>query len=475
MGRENFRIQLDAECVANPLVIHEETFTLRQLKEGYFDNSQKMSGEVVAMAGKLNVRPKFQRAYVVEADNVWKAKLINSVLNHRPIGLIYFGVVKDEKSPYLYVNIDGQQRIITICDFIQDVGATAMPFTIKGEDKTLYFKELPQSYQDRILDYELKVQICEGSEEEIYEWFETINQKATILVPQELRNVAYCGQWLEDAKFYFSTTRSSDRKEINNKKSRYYGPLYKSKIDPVRQECLEMALEWASFKDAYDDMLIEYPEFNKDDIIKIIEKKGNEDSRIRLYMLNHKYDENASELINFYKSVIDWIHDVFFHDGLHSEDTIKHQPWGKIYAMYSNMNFTEEKKAYISKRCKLILEGNPEKPTGVYEWVIRGEKDEEINIYLQHRGFKEKDKHHMWTLQGHIDPISGEEWSYDEMVGHHMVSWKDGGPTDSDNLVMLSQKTHSELHRGVYGISPEELRLKRDECINKFYSKKSSL
>lgn len=475
MGKENFRIQLDAECITNPLDIHEETFTLRQLKEGYYDNSKKLSGEVVAMAGKLNVRPKFQRAYVVEADKVWKAKLINSVLNHRPIGLIYFGVVKDKKSPYLYINIDGQQRIITICDFIQDVGGTAMPFTIKGVSDTLFFKELPQSYQDRILDYPLKVQICEGSEEEIYEWFETINQKATILVQQELRNVAYGGQWLEDAKFYFSATRSSDQKEINDKKSRYYAPLYKSNIDPVRQECLEMALDWVSFKDAYDDALLENPETPKEKIAEEIEKKASEDARIRLYMLNHKDDEDASELISSYKERIDWIHDVFFHNGVYSPQTIKSQPWGRIYAMYSDMNLSEDDKSRISERCKVICGGGSElynKSTGVYEWVLRGERDDEIKTYLQYRGFEEKDRRNMWAQQGHRDPIDGKEYPFEEMDGHHIISWKDGGPTDTGNLVMLSRENHQKLHRGYYGITPSELRVKRDDFIKEFYSKK---
>ena len=474
--KSNFSIQLDAECVVNPLKITKQVFTIGELADGYSDKSIQRSGEIVAFGGKLNVRPSFQRSYVVETKRKWKAKLINSILNNRPIGLVYFGIT--DSKMYSFILIDGQQRLITLCEFVQELGKTAMPFTINGETKDYFFKELPPRYQEKILNYELEVHICEGSEEEIYNWFQTINQESTILLPQELRNVAYTGQWLEDAKYYFSATRASDRKEINDNNSRYCAKLFGDKLDPTRQECLELALDWISYKVEYDKMILDYPSLTKEEVAEEI-CNIDKDDRIRAYMFNHRHCEDASELISFYKKVIDWAYDVFFHNGLYSTQTIKSQPWGKLYAMYSNLNLSEKDKKRISKRCELICSDGAttySKSTGIYEWVIRGEKDDEIKNYLDLRGFKDEVKQTMWEKQGHRDPLDGKEYPYEKMESHHIISWKDGGRTLEENLVMLSSENHRKLHRMGYEITSSQLRNRRDDLIRKNqYSKDREL
>ncbi len=467
--KKNYSICLEEEERGHSLETKDIKVSVRDLVNGYSDKSNTVEGGVVAYGGKLDVRPKFQRAYVVECNTIWKSKLVNTILNNRPAGTLYFGIV--DNGAFYYEDIDGQQRIMTICDFAQEIGGTALPFTINGITRDYYFKELPEKYQKAILDYEFNVTLCKGTEDEIHEWFQTINQPSSILTEQELRNVSYCGRWLESAKEYFSTTRSTDKKEINDKNSKYRAQIYKAKVDPNRQECLEMALDWVSYKIFFDDYMATY-NATKDDIAEKIQDEFDEDRRICYYMAQHKNEDNANDLITEYKKVIDWVRDVFFHNGLYSNQTIQSQEWGRLYAMYSDKEYTEEEKIYISKRCELICSGagiNYSDSRGIYEWVIRGEKDEEIQKFLHFRQFNEKVRYKMWQAQGGICPLDNKYHEFEDMQGHHIKSWKDGGLTDENNLVMLYKENHMEYHFGkkYSHITGSELREMRDRLISR--------
>jgi len=50
------------------------------------------------------------------------------------------------------------------------------------------------------------VYFCEGSDSEKLDWFRTINIAGEKLSDQELRNAIYAGQWVSDAKKYFTKT-----------------------------------------------------------------------------------------------------------------------------------------------------------------------------------------------------------------------------------------------------------------------------
>ena len=64
MSKKKFyKVQLDAETIVCPLKMDKKEFTLGELAEGYYDNSEKITGGVVAMSGKLCVRPPYQRSY----------------------------------------------------------------------------------------------------------------------------------------------------------------------------------------------------------------------------------------------------------------------------------------------------------------------------------------------------------------------------------------------------------------------------
>src|SRR3546814_6524020 len=95
----------------------------------------------------------------------------------------------------------------------------------------MFFNNLTTEKQKQILDYELSVYVCEGTEGEKLDWFKIINIAGEKLTDQELRNAIYTGTWLADAKRWFSRSN---------------GPAYQIgekyvNGSPIRQAFLEKA------------------------------------------------------------------------------------------------------------------------------------------------------------------------------------------------------------------------------------------
>ena len=92
--------------------------------------------------------------------------------------------------------VDGQQRTVSICQYVNGDFAYMMR----------YFHNLQADEQEKILNYELTVYQCEGTDSEKLDWFKTINIAGERLTNQELRNAVYSGNWVTDAKRHFSKT-----------------------------------------------------------------------------------------------------------------------------------------------------------------------------------------------------------------------------------------------------------------------------
>ena len=142
--------------------------------------------------------------------------------------------------------------------------------------------------------------------------------------------------------------------------------------------------------------------------------------------------------------------------------------------IYKDKELTEEEKLHISKRTKYFISLGAsiyQKSDGFYEWVLRGEKDEEINTFLHLRRFTDEDKSARYNAQGGIDPIDGQHYEIEDMEAHHIKSWKNGGDSKYDNLVLLSKKNHRAFHNGDLNITADESRKKRDELCKKQQNK----
>ena len=86
--------------------LHE--IKISEVFNGYEDNDEN---GVVAYGGKLNVRPAYQREFIYKDKQ--RADVIRSVRSGFPLNSIYWAKSEDG-----YEMMDGQQRTISICQFL---------------------------------------------------------------------------------------------------------------------------------------------------------------------------------------------------------------------------------------------------------------------------------------------------------------------------------------------------------------------
>jgi hypothetical protein len=142
---------------------------------------------------ELVLAPKFQRR------DVWNAKarsyLIDTVIRGKPIPKLYMRQsVNPTTRRTLREIVDGQQRLRTVLNFIQD------GFKLSKSHHEEYggrlFSGLPEDVQKDILKYEFVVDLLQDMPDgEVYDVFARINTYAERLKDQELRNAKYFGDF----------------------------------------------------------------------------------------------------------------------------------------------------------------------------------------------------------------------------------------------------------------------------------------
>lgn len=442
---------ISVDLIENKLKTERDTIAIKDIFEGYINNSQNEEGGVTSMNGRLNIQPRYQRTYVVGDDKVWKEELIGSILNSRPIHEIFIGVESGDaknkqKNEWNLEVLDGQQRLTTICDFM------AGAFGVHVNGSYCWFGNLQNEYKKIFENYPLQIIYCIGEESERIKYFKTINKKNYLLENQELRNSTYVGNFTEDAKKYFCATSNNKKKEINNEDGKYCITRFTLKKRINRCDFLEVALDWISYG-LYNDL----------------NDKDDEDERICRYMAQHQKDDNAKELIDYYHKVIDWIIDTFWYkqDGFPVGEIFKRAEWGRLYREYGAKIFTNDEKENMTEKCLRINEQFYSNPSGVFEWAIQGGKEEEKDKYLKIRDFADKDKIQMYKFyQKGIDPIDGKHYKFEEMHAHHIKPKCCGGLSTMDNMVLLSGKNHRRVHNESF-ITSEELKNKKYELLKK--------
>ena len=234
--------------------------TIKDICEGFIYNELEGKG-LFGLSATLTIQPEYQRNYIY-ADGKRDVAVIESLLEGYPLGLIYFNRLDNN---YLEV-LDGQQRITSFGRFVTN------KFAIKDRNgMEQYFNAIAADKQEKILNTKLLIYECEGTESEIKEWFKTINIAGVPLTNQELLNAVYSGPFVTLSKETFSNSQDTNVQ----KWSSYVSGSAK------RQDFLERALEWVSKNNVGD------------------------------YMSRHRFDDNITELENYFNSVIDWVSTVF--------------------------------------------------------------------------------------------------------------------------------------------------------------------
>src|SRR3989344_3736986 len=196
-----------------------EKICIRDLVEGYKDDGEN---GVVGYHGQLNIRPAYQREFIYQPKQ--RDEVIQTVRKNFPLNTMYW--VKTEDGNYELM--DGQQRTVSVCQYVNG------DFSVEWDGQPRGFVNLTREEKKQILDYELSIYICEGTDKERLDWFKIINIAGVKLTDQELRNAIYTGPWLTDAKRWFSKT-GAPAGAIGDK-------LVSGAAN--RQEILEKSLKW---------------------------------------------------------------------------------------------------------------------------------------------------------------------------------------------------------------------------------------
>ena len=142
---------------------------IKDLTNSYIDNNHD---GVYGFNGKLDIRPPYQREFIYKDKQ--RDAVIDTIIKEFPLNVMYWAEREDGN----FEVIDGQQRTISICQYVNGDFAHMMR----------YFHNLQEDEKEKILNYKLMVYICSGTDSEKLEWFKTINIAGEKLTEQELRN-----------------------------------------------------------------------------------------------------------------------------------------------------------------------------------------------------------------------------------------------------------------------------------------------
>lgn len=344
--------------------------TISEVTNGYIDSAEN---GVVGYGGLLNIRPAFQREFIYKEKQ--RDEVLRTIRHNFPLNVMYW--VKSDGNKFEM--LDGQQRTISICQYVNG------DYSIDYQ----YFHNLTSDDQQQILDYKLMIYICEGTDKEKLDWFKTINIAGVQLAMQELRNAIYTGEWLTDAKKYFSKSNC---------------PAYNIASDymkgtAIRQDYLEAVISWIAAK---------------------------EGKQIEAYMAEYQHESTANELWLYFNSVINWVKVTF----PNYRREMKGLDWGLYYNKFGSEKY--DPKAFENKIVALIDNDDVTRHAGIYEYFLDGEEK-----HLSIRAFSEKMKRAAYERKKGICPACKKHFEYEEMEGDHITPWHEGGKTISENCQML--------------------------------------
>ena len=348
--------------------------TIRDLVKDYKDHAEE---GISGYDGRLDIRPPYQREFVY--NDKQREAVIDTVTKGFPLNVMYWAV-RDNGD---FEIIDGQQRTISICQFINS------DFSYKDR----YFHNLSDDEQEKILNYELTIYECSGTDSEKLEWFKTINIAGEELTDQELRNAVYHGSWVTDAKRYFSK---------NSCPAYQIGGRYLNG-SAIRQDYLETVIKWIS---------------------------GNQ---IEDYMGKNQHKENAQDLWVYFTNIIEWVESVF----LKYRKEMKGLSWGEFYNKYKSIGFNSEE---IEERVSNLYEDLEIKNNkGIYQYILTGDSK-----YLNLRTFEDHVKKSIYEKQKNKCAHCKKEFPFNQMHADHIKPWSLGGKTEQNNCQILLQSCNAK-------------------------------
>ena len=352
--------------------LHE--IPVREIVAGYADSAEN---GVVGYNGRLNIRPAFQREFIYKDKQ--RDEVIRTVQKEFPLNVMYW-VLSDDGN---FEVLDGQQRTISLCQYYNG------DFSIDH----MGFDNLTKTEQEQILNYPLMIYICEGTDKEKLDWFKIINIAGEQLTPQELRNAVYTGEWLTEAKKYFSKTGCPAQAIAND----YLNGTAN------RQAHLETVIHWISSRDEME---------------------------IEDYMAAHQHDTNCNEIWLYFQAVINWVKATF----PHFRKQMKGLEWGVFFNKYGTKKY--DPRQLEARVSDLMQDEDITKYSGIYEYLLCGENKQAERL-ISIRAFSPKMAQAAYERQKGICPNCKKHFTIDDMQADHITPWSKGGRTIAENCQML--------------------------------------
>ena len=353
--------------------IEQREVTVGELTSGYHDDAE---GGVSGYSGRLNIRPAYQREFVYAPKQ--RGAVINTAIRGLPLNVMYWSK-RDDDGGYEYEMIDGQQRTISLAQYVDNV--------FSYNDR--FFHSLTAEERQALLDYNLTIFICSGPEKERLEWFETINTAGERLTLQELLNAVYAGPWVSDARGYFSRTgcpaAGIAHQYVNG--------------SPIRQHYLEKALQWSAAAEG-----VEVPE----------------------YMSKRQHYKDAQVLWSEFRAVIDWVEATF----PNYRRSMKGVDWGTLYREHGARDL--DANALEVELARLIQDDDVTSEKGIYPFALTRDP-KHLNI----RAFDNRTRQATYERQEGKCVWCDTEHKIGEMDADHITPWIEGGRTEAANCQML--------------------------------------
>src|SRR5574344_827249 len=301
---------------------------------------------------------------------------------------------------YIYASEGGKREVAVIESILKGYPIGLIYFNkvnpynfevLDGQQRITSLGRFALDKKNKILNTKLLIYECEGTESEIKEWFRTINIAGVPLNSQELLNAVYSGPFVTLGKEEFSNSKNSNIQ----KWSAYISG------SANRQDFLERALQWVSKENVSE------------------------------YMSRHRFDNNITELKDYFNSVIDWVSTVF----TDVESEMKGIEWGRLYETYRKKPYNSKTVSAEVKR--LYADPYVKSRKGIFEYVLGGSTDTKL---LEVRVFEKEKKKSVYAKQTEVAEKKGVSNCSLCAIGH------DSNKTKIWKLTEMDADHRSEEH-----------------------------
>ncbi len=403
--------------------VERKDFPLSTIKEMFDD------GEIIP-------QPDYQRDFVYDEGK--SSKLVESALMGIPIPTIYLC----EETDGTYSVIDGQQRMTSFVKFLKN------EFKLKkleefSELNGLYFKDLDKNFQRAIKNTSLNtIILTKGSQELKYEIFARLNQGATALKKQELRNCIFRGSFNDLLEEIVKMNKNLPELFINENQRKNYQSYV------LRFFALRNFMEYSS----------------------------SIDKTMNVYMAKHQHDDE--KLIQEHKKVfcgtVDIVKQVLGENAFcaydRQNDVFIRKFSGSVYdsiAIAFSMFDSHDLIIFADKiRDKIIDIKKNNQEYLDFTYAATGSKDRVVGrimlIYnaireivgkygntAQSRCFSKMDKEKLWKDGYKCSYCKQTILSIDDAEVDHMMAFSIGGTTTLDNAQLLHRHCNREKYNKI--------------------------